>query len=735
MLQFKRHILFLAAFFVFQVAFSHEEPTRKEIQKMLRDAGNAFYNLEVEKSLKLAKSALNDAHKIKDEALMAKAYNIIGLNFEEFYDVNKAIGFYNKALYHAKLTQNDSLKDWIYNSLGNAYTYHEIDFKKGINYYKQGLLYAKKIKDPIEVFYTQLNISGAYFSINDYKTGLAYLEDAKPEILKSNELEAKISMNSQYGSYYSHLNENAKAELFYNKALDLGKQNKSELIDASICEIYGDFSEHFKKTKNYEKALYYLTLYKNLKEKIYNSERTTNVKITGGEIEADEYKRQIDKIEVEKHEQSKDLKESKLIVLLFVIIFLILLLLVYSLYKNNKFRELSNNELKIANAELKVAKEKAEVASQLKTQFVSTISHELRTPLYGVVGITNIIIDEHKELANSPHLNSLKFSARYLLSLVNDLLQINKIEENKITLEKMIFNLSDEINTIVDSLEFIAIKNNNRLLAEIDTNIPESLIGDKLRLSQIFMNLVSNALKFTQDGEVKIIAKQLRIEGTKHFVKFQVKDTGIGIAVEDQDKIFEKFVQIERKEGDYQGTGLGLSIVQKLTELFDSTIELESEENIGTTFSFIIGFEADDKAKKEIIEKIEVDLSSDTFYRVLVVEDNKINQIVTRKILENNNFKCKILEDGYAAINLLEKESYDIILMDINMPIINGFETTKLIRKKGITTPIIALTAFDKQEIAEEAIASGMNDIIVKPFEPVKLFQIITSLINKKNAD
>jgi signal transduction histidine kinase/CheY-like chemotaxis protein len=735
-LKFKKHIIFLAALFVFQVVYSHGNlKSPKEIQKMLREAGKAFYNLEVEKSLKLAKIALNDAHEIKDDVLMAKAYNIIGLNFEEFYDVNKAIGFYQKALVHAKLTQNDSIKDWINNSLGNVYTYHQIDFKKGINHYKQGLYYAKKINDPIEIMYTQLNISGAYFSINDFKTGIKYLEQAKPAILKSNELEAKISMNSQYGTYYSNLGDNDNAELFYNKALELGKQNKSELIDSNICEIYNNFSEHYKKTKNFEKALYYLSLYKDLKEKIYNSERTNIVKSTGGEIETEEYKRQIDKIEVEKHEQSKDLKESKLIVLLFVIIFLILLLLMYSLYKNNKFREISNNELKIANQELKIAKDKAEVASQLKTQFVSTISHELRTPLYGVVGITNIIIDEHKELANSPHLNSLKFSARYLLSLVNDLLQINKIEENKITLEKMIFNLTDEINTIVDSLEFIAIKNNNKLIAEIDTKIPEYLIGDKLRLSQIFMNLVSNALKFTKDGEVKIVAHHDRIEGTKHFIKFQVKDTGVGIAEEDQHKIFEKFVQIERKEGDYQGTGLGLSIVQKLTELFDSKIELKSEEKIGTTFSFIIGFDADENAKKEIIENIEVDLSSNYFYKVLVVEDNKINQMVTKKILENNNFKCVIIDDGYAAINLLETESFDIILMDINMPIINGFETTKLIRKKGINTPIIALTAFDKQEIAEETIAVGMNDIIVKPFEPVKLFQIISSLINKKNAD
>ena len=729
-------VVLLIATIGMQFSFSQEQVrSKKEIEKLLADAGNAFFYLEVDKSLKLSKVALNDAHTIKDDVLMAKAYNIIGLNFEEFYDVNKGLNYYNKALYHANLTDNDSIKDWINNNLGSLYSYRKNDFKKSIEYYKKALYYSEQIKDSIEIMYTRLNICSAYFATNNYNDGVKYLNSVKKFIINSDQLEAKISMCTLYGSYFSYKNDNQRAETFFNEAIRLGKQNTSELLDSNVCDVYNDFSTHYKKNEDFEKALYYLNLHKELKEKIYNEERTKKVKLAGSEIELEELERQINKIEDEKHEQSKDLKESKLIVLLFVIIFFILLLLLYSLYKNNKFRDQSNEELKIANEELKIAKEKAEVASQLKTQFVSTISHELRTPLYGVVGITNIILDEHKELANSPHLNSLKFSARYLLSLVNDLLQINKIEENKITLESMIFNISDEIKTIVDSLEFIAVKNNNRLVTKIDSSIPEFIIGDKLRLSQVFMNLVSNALKFTKDGEVKILANLDRVEGTKSFIKFEIIDDGVGIAKEDQEKIFEKFVQIERKEGDYQGTGLGLSIVKKLIELFGSTIHLESEEGVGTTFSFTIGFESDEKQRNEIINNIEVDLSSNYFYKILVVEDNKINQIVTKKILESNNFKCTILDDGYAAISLLETEKFDVILMDINMPIINGFETTKLIRKKGIQIPVIALTAFDKQEITEEALASGMNDIIIKPFEPIKLFQIITNLINKKNVD
>ncbi len=729
-----KNLIILIALTFCQLATSQVQ-SKKEIEKTLMEAGTAFFSLDVDKSLKLSKIALDNAYKINDDALMAKAYNVIGLNFEEFYNPDKGLDYYLKALKHAELAKNDSIQDWVNNNIGSYYSYRKNDFKKSIVYYKKALYFSKKIKDSIEIMYTNLNIASAYFATEDFNNGIVYLNSSKAYIFSSNELEAKISYYTMMGSYFSFYNNNAEAESYFNKAIALSKQNTSEFLDSNICDVYNDFSKHYKKNKNYEKAFYYLNLHHDLKDKVYNEERIKKVKLAGSEIELAEYQRQIDKIENEKTKQSKDLKESKLIVLLFVIILFILLLLLYSLYKNNVFRDESNRELQEANKELKIAKEKAEVASQLKTQFVSTISHELRTPLYGVVGITNIILDEHKELANSPHLNSLKFSARYLLSLVNDLLQINKIEENKITLESMIFNISDEIKTIVDSLEFIAVKNDNQLIADIDEAIPEFLIGDKLRLSQIFMNLVSNALKFTKDGIVEVIAKVDRIEGTEHFINFQVKDNGIGIAKEDQEKIFEKFVQIERKEGDYQGTGLGLSIVQRLTELFGSKIELESEEGKGTTFSFTIGFEADETKKNEIINNIDVDLSSNNFYKILVVEDNKINQIVTKKILESNNLKCTILDDGYAAIELLDKEYFDVILMDINMPIINGFDTTKLIRKKGITTPVIALTAFDKQEITEQALSSGMNDIIIKPFEQARLFQVINNLVNKKNVD
>ncbi len=730
-----RIILLLLAFFC-SATFSQEVPlSKKQVDAILEKAGIAFVNLEIDKSLNLSKKALDNAYLLKDDVLKAKAYNLIALNFEEFYDVQKSIEYYEKALHYANLTSNDSLKCWVNNNLGSVYSYRKNDLKKCIPYYKEALKSAQKINDSIEITYTNLNICGAYFAENDFENGLTYLKTPEKFINKSDLVEAKITQSTLYGSYYSHLNQDDKAEYYYKRAIQFGTINKDNLYESYVSDVYKDFSNFYKKKKNYEKALYYLDLHDKLVEKIYNDDRVKKAKLSGSSIEFGEYERKINQIEEEKDIQYQTLRKSKVIVGLFLIILLTLGLLTYNYYKNYKLIRKLNGKLLKANEDLQAAKEKAEEASQLKSQFVSTISHELRTPLYGVVGITNIIVDEHKELEKSPHLNSLKFSARYLLSLVNDLLQINKIEENRVNLENMIFNISDEINTIADSLEFIAIKNNNKISTEIDTDIPEYLIGDKLRLSQVVLNLLSNALKFTKDGEVKVIVNQERIEGNKHFINFQIKDNGVGIAKEDQDKIFEKFVQIERKEGDYQGTGLGLSIVKKLVEVFDSRITLESELGVGTTFSFTIGFIVDESKRNEIINNIEVDLSTNHLYRILVVEDNKINQVVTKKILQNNNFVCKVVEDGYTAIDLLETEKYDLILMDINMPVINGFETTKLIRKKGYTIPIVALTAFDKQEISEQALSCGMNDVIIKPFDSARLIMIINNSIQNSNSE
>ena len=718
--------MFLSTSFSFS---QNEKLTAKQVRALLEKADEFLFKSRHQESLQLANTALKQSLLLKDNNLISIAYNCIAVNLEEIKEVDRAIIFNKKAFDYATLAQNDTLKFWALNNLGNIYSYEKKEYKKGISLYNQSIQYIEKLKDTASIVLSKMNIAEAYFKSNKPAEANYYLIYADTHYDK---IKYDIDLVFYYmlkGIQSSHNKEPEKANFYFNKSIAIGLKSNSK---RQLLDTYKEYANHLYTFKDYKNAYLNNSLHEQLQDEIFNEEKLKSAQLESARIQGEEYKRKINLVENENKLNQKYLRYSKLVQVLFVAIFIILLLLMFSIYKNAKLREAKNQELSKANEELKIAKDKAEEGSRLKSQFVSTITHELRTPLYGVIGITNIILDEHKELANSPHLKSLKFSAKYLLSLVNDILQINKIEEKRIVLENLIFNLFDEITTIKNSVEYIADKNNNKLIVEIDTSIPEFLIGDKLRLSQIIMNLVSNALKFTKNGEVYILADLKNIEGNTYYIEFKIIDNGVGIAKEDQEKVFDKFVQIERKEDDYQGTGLGLSIVSQLIELFGSKIHLESEENVGSKFTFTIGFEHNEQKSREIINNIEVDLSNNHLYNLLVVEDNKINQVVTKKIIANSNMSCTIVDDGFAALVALERETFDLILMDINMPLINGFDTTRKIREKGITTPVIALTAFDKQEVTEEAISAGMNDIMVKPFEPSKLFQVIKNQVNKK---
>ncbi|WP_367769307.1 response regulator [Flavobacterium sp. WC2421] len=705
------------------------KPSRKEIVNLTNKASQYLQEFNYEKSFATARKALKHSIDAKDDILIAKSYNTIAGNYDELSEYDKAIFFYKKGLFYANKTSNDTVKNSINNNLGNIYCFEVNQLAKGLNYYKKSLDYSLKIADSSQIYITKMNIAWAYFYIGNFKNGKPYLDFITKYKNRLGDNTTIVALNMLNGMYYTSTSDYDKANSFFIDAIKLGN---SGIEKSDLSYSHEEYAKLLLKTGKYKEAYENLALFNKIRKELEQSDKLKRAEVIGVNLELDEYKRKVDKIENEKDLQYQSLKKSRIIVFLFIIAFSVVLLLLYTVYKNYNFKKKKNAELVIANEELSIAKEKAEVASQLKSQFVSTISHELRTPLYGVVGITNMLLDEHKELADSPHLSSLKFSARYLLSLVNDVLQINKIEENRIVLESLTFNITDEINMIKNSLSFIAKNHNNEINVTIDPAIPEYLIGDKLRFSQIIINLVSNALKFTDNGKVDISANLIKVENKFNYIEFKIQDNGVGIAIEDQEKIFEKFVQVGRKEIDYQGTGLGLSIVKRLLELFNSAISLQSEIGKGTTFIFEIAFECDPAKTVEIINKIHVDLTSSEIFSVLVVDDNTINQLITKKIIEKNNYKCSVVSSGFLALEILEKETFDVILMDINMPLMNGFETTRRVRNMGIKTPIVALTAFDKDEIIEESLSAGFNDIIVKPFESVILFKTINNLIYKE---
>jgi CheY-like chemotaxis protein/two-component sensor histidine kinase len=367
-----------------------------------------------------------------------------------------------------------------------------------------------------------------------------------------------------------------------------------------------------------------------------------------------------------------------------------------------------------------------------KAQFLSTVTHELRTPLYAVTGLTHLLLEENPSESQKDHLKSLKFSGDYLLTFINDILQVNKIEARKLAVEKAPINLKKVLNDVVNSLIQTSKENNNKIILDIDKDIPEKLIGDYLKMSQVFINLISNALKFTKDGLVEIIARIEEESDTQQTIQFQIQDNGIGISDEMQENIFDSFsqgsVQINRK---YGGTGLGLTIVKSLLELLESDIQLESKLGKGSTFRFSLKFDKveEETLDTEIISEEKTDLKNRKF-KVLLVEDNKINQVITKKIIAKQNMSCDIADDGYQAIDYARSNRYDFILMDIHMPGISGIEATREIRKFDVSTPIIALTAISLDDNKDDFLKDGFNEVISKPFDPEIFYQKISKILS-----
>ncbi|MAO08251.1 MAG: hybrid sensor histidine kinase/response regulator [Alteromonas sp.] len=412
-----------------------------------------------------------------------------------------------------------------------------------------------------------------------------------------------------------------------------------------------------------------------------------------------------------------------------IALIVILSLLTLSLYKNNNLRAKANELLQDKNNELQLAKEKAEKASLAKAQFLSTITHELRTPLYAVTGLTHLLLEENPKPDQKEHLNSLKFSGEYLLSLINNILDLNKLEANKVELEKTTFHLKKRINDVLVALKKSADDKKNNLHLEFDESIPEKLVGDPLKLSQILINLIGNALKFTQNGDVFIRVKKIKDASNIVHLHFEVEDNGVGISKKKQKSIFESFsqasLQINRKFG---GTGLGLAIVKNLLQLMGSRIQLESQLGKGSKFWFDIKFQVAEQYNESTSPKnaaLSIDYASLENRKVLVVEDNKINQMITKKILEKNQMVCTVADNGMEAIKLVKENTFDVILMDIHMPGISGIEATQEIRKFNKQLPIIALTAVTIDENLDDFYRAGFNEIIPKPFKTEEFFEKI----------
>lgn len=376
-----------------------------------------------------------------------------------------------------------------------------------------------------------------------------------------------------------------------------------------------------------------------------------------------------------------------------------------------------------------LARKKAEEAAQSKQLFMSTMSHEIRTPLNEVIGITNLLLQGGPREDQMDYIKALKFSGNHLLTLVNDVLDYNKMESGKIIFEKTQFNLLDFLDEIMRSYSFRSKAKNLSFDIKKENDLPAEVIGDPIRLNQILSNLLSNALKFTIHGSIEVIVKEISRVSNQSKIEFSVVDTGIGIPKDKHSEIFDSFTQASADTTrHFGGTGLGLAICKKLIELQGGTIAVESEPEIGSTFRFALTFGISEKGVHPAPEVPE-SFTGLEGKKILVAEDNKINFFVANKFLTGWGIIVTHAENGQIALDILEKNDFDLILMDLHMPVMDGIEATRIIRKSENTRikdiPIVALTAAIMSENHDKIDDLKINDYVLKPFKPHDLFERI----------
>lgn len=400
---------------------------------------------------------------------------------------------------------------------------------------------------------------------------------------------------------------------------------------------------------------------------------------------------------------------------------------------SKEFAELALEKAEMSQIEAENNTKIAQEAVKSKQQFLSNMSHEIRTPMNAIIGFTKVILKTDLSEKQREYLNAIKTSGDALIVLINDILDLAKVDAGKMSFEKIPFRLSSSISSMLHLFELKIFEKNLQLITEYDKRIPEVLMGDSVRLHQIILNLVSNAVKFTDQGSIKVAVELISENDKNVSVQFMVKDTGIGIADSKKETIFDDFQQASSGTSRiYGGTGLGLAIVKKLVEAQDGHITLESEISKGSSFTFTLVFEKT-TSEPSFEEILELDEDNKNI-KVLIVEDILLNQLLMKTLLDDFGFERDIADNGLIAIEKLQSKSYDIILMDLQMPEMNGFEATEYIRNTmNSKIPIIALTADVTTTDLARCTEVGMNDYIAKPVNERILYSKIIGLVKKRS--
>ena len=665
---------------------------------------------EYEIGLEVLHRANAIAKLVKDRSLEARVLNNFGNIYRDLGDLGNALSYFESSL-----AINEELGDEFSQSINltsiSNLLYDLNDYESALEYALRCLPIFERAHDANRLIIIYNTLGNIYFKQDQYQEALRYFEE---NLLQSEpETSANVMAESGMGKVYYKMNDLANASKYLNQSLDqsqkIGNVEVQIICHFYIGRMHMDKGDHHKALTHLESAF----------------------------ILADEYSRKHDVMSVHEmlsilYDEMGDIPKAFHHLKAYEE-------LKEDIFKQTTFNKLRNLQIRQQIELTRKEKEVAERTAQLKQQFMANMSHEIRTPMNAIVGMTRLLLGKEPREDQLRYLNAIQQSADNLLVIINDILDLSKIEAGKIVIEHTDFSLREVMLSVQDMLLLKAEEKGIDLKMTIDSSIPHKLIGDPTRINQILINLAGNAIKFTEKGHVEVKASINKKEDKKYLIQFDIIDTGIGIATDYVDKIFESFTQagtdITRKFG---GTGLGLTISKQLSNMMQGDISVKSELGKGTTFTVVLPMEESEIQTSEDTGNLidETMMQRLNHIKLLLVEDNEFNRMVAEDTLKEliPGVHIDIAVNGQEAVTRVQEEQYDLVLMDIQMPVMDGVEATRAIRNTlpspSNKTKIIAMTANVLQEDVQKYFDAGMNAYVSKPFHTDELLLKMAHTVN-----
>ncbi len=724
---------------------------KERIDKLV-DMAVETRSFDVDRALTMADEILEQSKKINYLRGQGRAFNLKGSCYwlQGVYD--SGLETLHKANFLAKQIKDRRLEARVLNNFGNIY--RDLgDLANALSYYENALVINEELEDNFSQSINLHSIANLLYDLNDFDSALEYALRCLPIFESEHDDIRLIAIFNTLGNIYFKQEEFQEALRYFEDNL---KQSEPEtvpyvLAESGLGKVYCKMNNHEAANKHLTHSLsqaqqlgnvevqiichYYLGILmmeeQNLNGALLHLESAFGL--------ADNYSRKHDVMSIHEtlsvlYDQMNNIPKAFYHLKTYE-------KLKEEIFKQTTFNKLRNLQIRQQIELAQKEKEVAERTAQLKQQFMANMSHEIRTPMNAIVGMTRLLLDKEPREDQKKYLQAIRLSSDNLLVIINDILDLSKIEAGKIVIEETDFSLREVMQSMVDMLMLKAEEKHIDFKLDIDPSIPKKLIGDPTRINQILINLAGNAIKFTEKGHVGVKATSLKKGEETICVQFEVRDTGIGIAADYVDKIFESFTQagtdVARKFG---GTGLGLTISKQLVGLMNGEINVKSELGKGTTFIVTVplgisSIQTETKAQNVLDQNMMQQLDH---IKLLLVEDNEFNRMVAEDTLKEllPNITIDIAINGKEAVSRVDSTAYDIVLMDIQMPVMDGITATKQIRNTLSTpakdTKIIAMTANVLQEDVKTYFEAGMNAYVSKPFQTDELLLKMANVLEGK---